>query len=534
MIFLIADRGGNLKLVKDMRRFGFIFLLILSYTLAACGDGSAPAESVPAPSDYPAVDPVFREFYNRLGGFEVIGPAISEKFPYQDLQCQFTAAALMVYDPRAGGDKRFYLAPIGLQMNIAEPAAPPPQSSGVKYIEGHIIYDKFVPLYTQLGGMLTTGKPLTELHYNPIKRRYEQYFENMGFYILEDDPSETVRLLSYGAWMCDFNCRTINPDNGRIIISARIDPDFIDAVNRLGAHLTGFAVSDVRFTPDGYKEQVFENIALISDKNQPGRVFLRSITEKLGYLPQPLAAPRHDPGMYFYQIQAEDKGHNVPMVFMDYMAQHGGQEQFGLPIEEYGLWKENIYRQCFQNVCLEQHLDGPESLRIRPSPLGYYYKEMPVQAVFPSAPIQTMTNATQPSSATGAQPSPQIGANQAIPSTDAQPTSITSQGAAGQISIQVWETFPMLVSGESQEIGVLVYQDNLPLKGVEPDIQVTLPDGITRNYFMYPTGEDGQTRLTLEPIEAPNGTLIPYQVCSYFLGGEQLCVRDTFTIWNNQ
>lgn len=92
----------------------------------------------------------------------------------------------------------------------------------------------------------------------------------------------------------------------------------------------------------------------------------------------------------------------------------------------------------------------------------------------------------------------------------------------------------MLASGESQEIGVAVYRDNVPLKGVEPDIQVTLPDGTVRNYNMYPTGEDGQTRLTLEPVEAPNGTLIPYQVCSFFLGGEQLCVRDTFTIWNNQ
>lgn len=530
-------QGGNAQLVRDMRRFGFLFLIMLSLSLVACGDGSS-IESIPAQADFPAVDPLFREFYDRLGGFDVVGPAISDKFYYEDLQCQFTAAVLMVYDSRAVGDRRFYLAPIGLKMNISEPPASPPQGSDVKYVEGHILYDKFVPLYNQLGGMLTAGKPLTELHYNPISRRFEQYFENLGFYVFEDDPAETVRLLSYGAWMCDYNCRKVNPDNGRIVISAQIDADFVDAVIRLGSHLTGFAVSAVRFTPDGYKEQVFENVALISDKNQPGRVFLRDITRKLGYLPQPPMAPKSDPTLYFYQTQAEDKGYNVPIAFMEYMAQHGGQDQFGLPIEEYALWKENIYRQCFQNICLEQHLDGPESLRIRPSPLGYYYKEMPVQAVFPAEPLQTMADATQPLAppeASGAPPVSQTGENQSVQTESPQPTTqtFTPQGAGGQISIQVWETFPLLASGESQEIGVAVYRDNVPLRGVEPDIQLTLPDGTTRNYNMYPTGEDGQTRLTLEPIQAQNGTLIPYQVCSFFLGGEQLCVRDTFTIWNN-
>jgi hypothetical protein len=48
---------------------------------------------------------------------------------------------------------------------------------------------------------------------------------------------------------------------------------------------------------------------------------------------------------------------------------------------------------------------------------------------------------------------------------------------------------------------------------------------------MYPTGSDGQTRLTIEPVDAPSGTLIPYQVCIYNLGNRQYCFSESFLIW---
>ena len=89
----------------------------------------------------------------------------------------------------------------------------------------------------------------------------------------------------------------------------------------------------------------------------------------------------------------------------------------------------------------------------------------------------------------------------------------------------------MVASDQNQEIGVSVYTNNIPQSGVEPDIVVTLPDGTTRTYYMYPTGEDGQTRLVLEPIAAQSGTLIPYEVCIFFPGGQKLCVKDSFLIW---
>lgn len=92
----------------------------------------------------------------------------------------------------------------------------------------------------------------------------------------------------------------------------------------------------------------------------------------------------------------------------------------------------------------------------------------------------------------------------------------------------------MVGQNQSQEIGVMVYENGQPLQGIEPDLVVDLPDGATKNYYMYPTNRDGQTRMLIDPIDLPIGTLIPYQVCIFFLGGEKFCVRDSFVIWDNR
>ncbi len=91
----------------------------------------------------------------------------------------------------------------------------------------------------------------------------------------------------------------------------------------------------------------------------------------------------------------------------------------------------------------------------------------------------------------------------------------------------------MVSPNQSQEIGVSVFENNIPLVNIEPDIIIVLPDETTRIYYMQPTGSDGQTRLQLDPIDAPNGTIIPYQVCVYNLNGSKFCVKDSFLIWSN-
>ncbi|MGW8251119.1 MAG: hypothetical protein ACWGO1_10795, partial [Anaerolineales bacterium] len=273
------------------RNLFVISLAVIALVLVSCGPSGDPITD-----EYPLVDPLFREYYDQIGGIEVLGPPISDRFEYEGLDCQFTTAALMVHDPQSMERQPFRLAPIGLQMNIVEPPIAQPDRQDLKYVEGHVIYDKFIPLYEQMGGGLFVGKPLTELHYNPMKLRYEQYFENVGFYTMEQDSTDTVRLLSYGAWYCPHDCRKVPVgDNSQVVLPYHTSPEFIDAVSRLSPTFTGFAISEEYTTPDGYTEQVFENVVLVSDPDQPGGVVLRTVPERLGYLPETPVTPQEIP-----------------------------------------------------------------------------------------------------------------------------------------------------------------------------------------------------------------------------------------------
>lgn len=505
--------------------YRLLIIALAAFTIAACIGDPPP----PPPPECPDPDPVFRELYDQLGGQKTLGCPISVSFNYtdpstnRDMLCQYTAAVLLVHDPFGPDSLKQGLAPIGNQMGIAQPAVPRPEGSDVRWVEGHIIYDKFVPLYERLGGMRYVGKPLTEVRYNPDRKRYEQYFENVGFYVLEMDESQTVSLLSYGAWMCDSNCRQqLLPDSSMIGKLYLIAPEFRDAVGRLGADFTGFAISDAYDTPDGYREQVFENIVLVADPSQPGRVFPRAITPIIGTLPD-LPVPRSsDPESYFYPVQGE-LGYNIPKQFMDYIAQHGGLEVTGQPISERLPGNNDIFQQCFMNLCLEESLKEPDYRRIHPAQVGYPYRKFPVSSVTATPSREVQTQATEQSVVKVETPAVQAAA-QPVSQTYSDPQT------ASQISMQVWTAFPMIAPNQSQEIGVMVFENNAPMVGVEPDITITLPDGNTRTYYMYPTGGDGQSRLQIDPIAAPNMTLIPYEVCIFLLGGQKLCVKGQYLI----
>jgi hypothetical protein len=101
------------------------------------------------------------------------------------------------------------------------------------------------------------------------------------------------------------------------------------------------------------------------------------------------------------------------------------------------------------------------------------------------------------------------------------------------VSIQVWETFPMVTPKEGQEIGTAVFENSQPLSSIEPDLVLTLPDGQHKTYYMLPTGSDGQTYIKVDPVDGPNGTLIPYEVCIRNMSGEKTCVKDSYLIWEN-
>lgn len=523
------------------------FLLVLVVLTAGCSEAGS-ASSLDR-EHMLEVDPLFREFHDHLGGENTLGPAISPLFNFGARKYQYTQSALMVHDPEAPASQRFSLAPLGQDMGILEPAVAPPGQPGGRYVDGHLVYEEFVPFYDQLGGARFVGRPLTEMHINSEKRRYEQYFENLGFYRLESDPQGAVRLLAYGVWKCDTSCRRPMLNNNEVVLPAQIGPSFVEVVNRLGPAFTGFAISDPYVAADGTQEQIFENIVLYVDNSQSGRVLARSITSRLGYLPEAMVPASTEQGHYFYPVEG-DRGYNIPQAFLDYISQHGGIEITGAPIGEAQVIRGGVLRQCYTNLCLEQHTSTSGNTTLRPTTLGYSYRAVAGQAAPSQLPTAEQQANSLPTPLPTEPPTPLPTAQPEFTPTslpeflptlaDVLPVMITQEAppeapppapALMQWTLQVWETFPNVSPSQRQEIGVNVMVNNSPQANIEPDLLLMLPNGETRTYYMYPTGQDGSTFMTLDPIDAPSGTLIPYEVCIVNQNSETFCVRDNFLIW---
>jgi hypothetical protein len=480
-------------------RLPIYILIFLALLAGAC----SPAQAVELPGITPeggvAVDPLFREFYDLLGGREVLGPAISPAFDFANRQFQYTDKVCLEYDPEKPAGERFRLAALGLDLGLNEPSMPAPQAQDPLYINGHFVYSSFHAFANQMG-YLYTGSPLSEVHYNAEKRRYEQYFENIGLYWNEADPPEAVKLLSYGAWKCDIHCRFTPLQESlvdiELVAPSPSDEIFRQGVIRLGSDLTGFPLSGPYTAADGRVEKIYENAVLAYDPANPSSLSLRPISEKVGILAQPAVGPSGMQGMFFWETDAaRGLGYNVPQPFMDYLSSHGGAEAFGQPLGELTMNQNEVFQQCFANLCLEYHLrtNVPTALRIRPAPLGYVYREIHSRGQ----------------------------ENRLDPAT------------LESLTLQVWEKYQYISNIESQEIGAAVFDSGQPVEGVTPLLVVTFPDGSQGSFYFPPTGSNGITTLRLEPIISEKGTIIPYQVCVNMLSEDLFCVKDSFVIWYN-
>jgi hypothetical protein len=462
--------------------------------LAACkptnSDRAASVES-----QVISVDSTFREFYNRLGGRDTLGPPISNMQEIDHYRVQFTVASLMVYNPRAEPGERFFLAPLGLEFDMAEPPITPSPDMPDHYIDGHLVHENFWKLFNRLSGF--SGPPLTEARYNPEKHRLEQYFASLGFYIPDNDPSRSVYLMSYGAFKCDRYCRYQSQPNAIPSLQKVLVEPFASAVLRLGLDLTGRPLTDPFQTSEGIREVIFDNLVLDTDPEDPSQVSPRPIVEELDIASQSPTTRVEDPRMDFYPTDG-DLGHNIPIIFTEYLADHGTLQTAGSPVTEVLLLdeKEEIYRQCFTNLCLDYyHFPVPGEPFIRPAPLGLLYK------------TRFFDNT----------------------SADERPTSPTS----GSLTLRVWEKAPLIAGTEGQRISVGVFNGETPIPGIVPDLKVHFPDGSEKLYFLPATSADGITSYNLTPIEARNGTLIPYEVCIQNIDNRRHCAGDDFIIWGN-
>ena len=472
-------------------------LFLINLLIAACSpitDSSVPLRTLPV-TKY-QVDPSFREIYDFYGGRGIFGEPITQILEKGSQKFQFTISALWVFDQNAPANQKVRLAPLGTLMIEAEPAVPPPDDPNQYYVDGHIIYDKFIPLYRKVGGATFVGKPLTEVRYNSERDRYEQFFENLGFFIARQEGSEP-RLLAYGLWLCDDKCRTSTPVNGIIDHVHQVKPPFSQIVERWGSSFTGDPLTDAYLNSEGKLIQVFSNMVLVADPvdpTNPDLVTLLPVLQILGHVPDPLQPPQREKNLFsFFPIQG-DRGYNVPMIYMGYLDPRGGFKTSGAPLNELTRIADDLWRQCFTNLCLDFESNAPASLQIRPAPVGVDYLELNSQPV---------------------------------------PTSVPEPGVQNEVTVQIWQSYPQVSSGQQQEIWVYVMQNEAPLPGITPDLIVTFPDGSKQQFTFPTTGSDGQTHLLLPPITASNGTLIPYQVCLPTSTNERFCNLKDYLILNN-
>jgi hypothetical protein len=474
-----------------------IFFIVCALVLVGCSASGEEIRAVPTQVGAYTVDPLFSEFYQMLGGESVLGPIISRPFTDGTRRFQYVQSGCLEFNSELPSSQSYRLSPLGLELGISDPPVPQPDEQNILYVNGHVIPGDFKLMYEKMGGARFVGKPLTEVHYNESKKRYEQYFENVAFYFSTNEAVNKVKLMAYGAWKCDVYCRLAPPEAAVVDLPAIgvsiAESPFREAVSRLGPEFTGFPLTNAYLTHDGFIVQIFENIVLLANSDTPNRVSALPLTEKLGILPEPPTLPKDTLENIFVPVDGT-LGYNVPRLFVDYIAMHGGMEISGSPVSELSFVSDGVYRQCFQNLCLKYYYrdNAGSNRQIRPQALGYLYRDLNYH---PSV------------------------------------VGFSESQAIKIINMHVWERYPIISAKQSQEIAVAVFEGTTPLFNIEPLLQITLPDGTSKSIYFPPTGPDGQTFLQLEPVRGQNGTLVPYQVCISSVTNETFCIKESFLIW---
>lgn len=540
-----------------------VALLLVSCLGWACAKPPTPNPALEFAGQF-QVDPVFRAYYDYHGGEERLGKAISPPRKEGSATVQFLETGKMVFDPNAPANRKFRMAPLGQELAVREPDTPPPTNPELHYLNGHTISPDFYPLYEKLGADMV-GLPLTEEKFNLIRKRHEQYFENLGFYRIEGTTE--VHLLAYGTRACGEKCSTgASLSQATIDIQSYIDPVFQGFVNQYGADLTGFALTDAYTSSDGKWEQILENVVLVADSRiNPQSVSLRPLSEKVHIMVEEPRIQSGDPQMNFYPVQG-NKGYEIPLYFWNYIQKHGGVQVTGLPITHYALLLGQVYHQCFTYLCLTYDQSASEQARVRPEPLGYAYRVLYYKAPEEANATATGAPATEPGqqpylapgltptelspSALGSEPSLQptpLSFPTAVPTGAApgvlpgvppltteigagQPTAVS--GSQHEIDMQVWERYLVVGQQQGQEISIWVVENDRSMVGVQAEVTVKMPDGSEQKYPMPLTNASGQASLLLPAIQAPNGTIVPFKACIAAVADTRFCIADFFVIWN--
>lgn len=491
---MTSKRITNLKL--------WLLLGILAALLMGCAPQAGLSGQTQPVQSFP-VDPLFKEFYSALGGQQILGQPISRVEQRDDgLQCQFVERAQMCFNPLETGLMRFHLAPLGGILDIhpdthsvAHAAAP-----GARVVDGFVIYEKFLPLYDRLYGAIYVGAPLTELRINYELNRVEQFFTNVGFYKSLKDPNGPVFLIPYGAYICGSTCSNLANEYWAMIKSNLAEQPFAESIARLGGvEVFGTPLLQPELV-DGYIRQVYTNVIFQAPINDLSQVSLYPLPAALGIQPDALAVKMtHDQLVFFTLDQQTGLGHNVPKPFEQFLAQHGSTIFSGNPIQEVkAVAGQNLYQQCFENLCLLYDPSASDPMKVRLAPLGTVYMQavnhdpaLEVQNKFDPANISLTVAVDRPN----------------ISSTDEQ-----------LVRMVVEE----MVSGQG-------------IPRVEGTLNLSYLDRTPVQHHFPPTDADGRSLVVIPPqFGLENGTRLQYQVCLNLPSDQPICRQDSYLIWNSR
>jgi hypothetical protein len=481
-----------------------LLLLIPTLLISACGFYQPETNQTIDPTQEGAyrINPVFWEYYHLMGGEELFGPAITNIFTFDGKKMQYIENGLLVYDPQEKW-KQYSFSNLGEELGIYEP---PEVVAGLQsdlIINSYLIHPNFIDFYRRLGPDVV-GAPLTNPQENNTQERFEQHFQNLGFYFRLDDPEQETYLLAYGRAVCGSLCQFKGSIKNAVHTTMdQLSEPFSGFMKRLGPSTTGAHVGGPFLNEDGNEEVIFEYMVVY---NSDGYVMPRPLVLLLGYTPQPLVEAIDNAIVVFIAVEGA-LGHNVLAHFDDYIIHHGGYEISGMPVSEIYEFnqEQGIIRQCFTNICLDYH-SREQGAQVRPVQLGTEYKNM----VHPELTVIDE----------GALPP--------------EGTTFTPRKSVQNIfQLKVWESSPLISSAEAQIIAAGVFFNGTPQVGQQLSLTVNIPDTEPITVTMPPTGEDGHTAVALAPVAKTNGTLITYEVCLSLPDGASQCAQESFLIWGN-
>ena len=432
---------------------------------------------------------MFEEFYDFLGGEPRLGAVLSPLIFDGPLQKQYFEGAVLLFDPSAALSERYGLLPYGYDIGERDIAIPNPGLPDLLYVDGFIVYEGFRQFFEDMGGRRYVGRPLTGVRYIEAENRAEQYFENVGFTLDLNDARAEVQLMDYGRRACERDCSS--PGQSLTIVQKDLPytEPFISLVAILGEDVVGQRIAGPYLSADGSIEVIFENILLFAPAEIPEQAYPRPILALLGNSPDPLVPQLDNPHVVFFSIQGS-LGYNVPTIFADFIAQHGGYEIFGDPISEVKANEDGKSSQCFENTCLS-YLGGGFG-RVELLPMGSEYKSR-----FYDKPVAQSVDEDL------------------------------------DIQIQVWEESSQISSSEQQVVHASLFAGSQFLEGLQPYLTLTLPNG-GESLFQFPlTDARGHTQLSIPPVIGQNGTLLPYEVCLESVEIGKICASESYMIWGN-